>query len=45
MIIFVKLFSVVSEMLQCGWTFQGDFQCYILIVTGEKESNDITFII
>ncbi len=25
---FVKLFSVVSEVFQCGWTFQCDFQCH-----------------
>ncbi len=31
---FVKLFSVVSKVFQCGWTFQSDFQCHILIVIG-----------
>ena len=30
---FVKLFSVVSVVFQCGWTFHCDFQCHILIVT------------
>ena len=29
---FVKLFRVVSVVFQCGWTFQSDFQCHILIV-------------
>ncbi len=29
---FVKLFSVVSVVFQCGGTFQCDFQCHILIV-------------
>ncbi len=29
---FVKLFSVVSLFFQCGWTYQRDFQCHILIV-------------
>ncbi len=29
---FVKLFSVVSVVFQCSWTFQCDFQCHSLIV-------------
>ncbi len=29
---FVMLFSVVSVIFQCGWIFQCDFQCHILIV-------------
>ena len=29
---FVKLFTVVSGVFQCIWTFWCDFQCHILIV-------------